>query len=178
MTNNAIIVVDMLKGFLDEGHPLYCGPEAREIVPDVLDFLEKEHDKGTTIIFVKDTHSENDPEFEIYPPHCVQGTEECKLIEELNSLIRSKDIHAFHVPKRTYSGFWESELDDVLKRAEAKRLTVLGVCTDICVMHTVADARKRGWKVDVPAKLCASFDRNNHEWALEHMQNVLGAEIV
>jgi len=178
MSNNAILVIDMLKGFLDEGYPLYCGAAAREIVPGVLEFLEAEHEKGTTIIFVKDTHPKNDPEFELYPEHCVQGTEECKLIDEINSLIRGNDVNAFHVPKMTFSGFWDTELDDILKRVEAKRLTIFGVCTDICVMHTVADARKRGWKVEVPKKLCASFDPANHEWALEHMQNVLGAEVV
>ena len=55
---------------------------------------------------------------------------------------------------------------------------VVGVCTDICVMHTVADLRNRNYDVEVPKDCVASFDQDNHEFALKHMKSVLGAEIV
>jgi nicotinamidase-related amidase len=54
---------------------------------------------------------------------------------------------------------------------------VVGVCTDICVLHTVADARNRDYNVEVPAECVASFDAQEHQWALRHMEKILGAKI-
>ena len=53
----------------------------------------------------------------------------------------------------------------------------MGDCTDICVLHTVADLRNRDYKVEVPADCVASFDPEQHQWALDHMDKILGAKI-
>ena len=52
-----------------------------------------------------------------------------------------------------------------------------GVCTDICVLHTAADARNRDYAVEVPTDCVASFDPQAHQWALQHMERVLGARL-
>ena len=81
MAGEAFIVVDMLKGFLVEGYPLYCGDEARKIIPRVVSLLSDS--KDGKIIYVCDNHSEDDLEFEMFPRHCVKGTEEAEIIDEL-----------------------------------------------------------------------------------------------
>ena len=53
-----------------------------------------------------------------------------------------------------------------------------GVCTDICVMHTTADARNRDYGVDVPIDCVASFDPDAHRYALDHMEKILGAKLI
>jgi len=55
---------------------------------------------------------------------------------------------------------------------------VCGVCTDICVMHTVGDARDRDYEVEVPANCVATFNPKAHRFALEHMEKILGAKVV
>ena len=57
-------------------------------------------------------------------------------------------------------------------------ITICGVCTDICVMHTAADARNRDYKVRVPGNAVASFDLNAHETALDHLEKILGATVI
>jgi nicotinamidase-related amidase len=52
------------------------------------------------------------------------------------------------------------------------------VLTDICVMHTTADARNRDYAVEIPVNCVASSDEAAHRFALEHMENVLGARLV
>ena len=54
---------------------------------------------------------------------------------------------------------------------------VCGVCTDICVLHTVADARNHDYQVEVPVDCVASFDLAAHEFALRHMEGILGAKL-
>ena len=58
-----------------------------------------------------------------------------------------------------------------------EKLIVCGVCTVICVMHTVADARNRDYAVEVPKDCVASFDPEAHEFALKHMEKILGAKV-
>ncbi len=168
---NVVLVVDMLRGFLEAGNPLYCGDGSREIITNVKKLLEEESEKGSTIIFLCDTHKPNDAEFKMFPPHCVEGTSECEIIPELAS------VPGEVIPKTRYSGFYGTDLEKRLGELKPDKIIVVGVCTDICVQHTVSDARNRDYNVDVPASCVASFDAKAHRAALEHMEKILGAKI-
>jgi len=170
--SNVVIVVDMLRGFLEEGHPLFCGEVARSIIPCVQSLLRRETKRGSHIIYLADTHEPDDKEFEMFPPHCIRGTVECEVIPEL------AEFQGEVIPKRRYSGFYDTVLDQRLRELQPDKIIVVGVCTDICVMHTVADARNRDYVVEVPRDCVASFDPEAHEFALKHMEKVLGARIV
>ena len=71
-----------------------------------------------------------------------------------------------------------TNLGDMLAELAPERVIVCGVCTDICVMHTVADARNRDYAVDVPLDCVASFDAQAHANALAHMEKILGARLL
>jgi len=58
-----------------------------------------------------------------------------------------------------------------------RTLIICGVCTDICVLHTVADAYYRGYELEVRRDCVASFDNEAHAFALRHMEQVFGARI-
>jgi len=169
---NAVLVLDMLKGFLEEGYPLYCGEQARRIIPRIGKLLQQELDKGSKAFFVCDRHAPDDLEFKMFPPHCVSGTEEAEIIAELRAYPGEV------IAKNRYSGFFNTMLDDRLKELRPEKLIVCGVCTDICVMHTVADARNRDYEVEVPTDCVASFNDDSHRFALDHMDKVLGAKLV
>ena len=51
---NVVLVIDMVKGFLEPGHNLYCGDEARDIFPNVRRLLEREQAAGSEILFISD----------------------------------------------------------------------------------------------------------------------------
>ena len=169
---NAVLVLDMLKGFLEEGYPLYCGEQARRIIPRIGKLLQQELDKGSKVFFVCDRHAPDDLEFNVFPPHCVSGTEEAEIIPEL------RDYPGEVIAKNRYSGFYNTVLDERLQAIRPEKLIVCGVCTDICVMHTVADARNRDYEVEVPTDCVASFNDDSHRFALDHMDKVLGAKLV
>ncbi|GAH38404.1 unnamed protein product [marine sediment metagenome] len=79
---NVVLVSDMLRGFLEEGYPLYCGERARRIIPNVQRLLERELAQGSTVFFLCDHHAPGDPEFDMFPPHCIEGTAEAEVIPE------------------------------------------------------------------------------------------------
>ena len=169
---DAVLVIDMLRGFLEEGHPLYGGDEMRKIIPNVQKLLEKEFSKGSKIYFVCDSHDKDDLEFEMFPAHCIEGTEEAEIIPEL-----SKYVFQI-IKKKRYSAFYNTDLAQKLGELKPGKIMVCGVLTNICVMHTVADARNRDYKVEVPVNCVASPDQAAHRFALEHMEKVLGAKLI
>lgn len=162
----------MVRGFLEEGHPLYCGPSARAIIPCVQELLAREVGKGSHILYLLDHHTPDDKEFEMFPAHCVEGTSECEIVPEL------AEFAGETIPKRRFSCFYDTVLEERLAELDPDKLIVVGVCTDICVMHTVADARNRGYEVEVPRDCVATFDPEAHEFALKHMEKVLGAKVI
>jgi nicotinate phosphoribosyltransferase len=167
-----VLVVDMLRGFLEPGYPLYCGARARSIIPNVKKLLERETKTGAKIIYICDRHKPDDPEFGLFAPHCIEGTPETEIIPELSGY--PGEI----ISKRSFSGFHDTSLEKTLRGLEASTLIACGVCTDICVLHTVADARKRGYEVEIPVDCVASFNEKAHFFALEHMEKVLGVKLV
>jgi nicotinamidase/pyrazinamidase len=168
---NAVIVIDLLKGFMEEGYPLFCGKQSRRIIPKIGKLLEQEMDKGSKFFFLCDSHDPDDLEFRMFPPHCVTGTEEAEIIPELRC------YKGEVIPKNRFSCFFNTALAGKLKEVKPEKLIICGVCTDICVMHTVGDARNRDYEVEVPVNCVASFNKEGHRFALGHMDKVLGAKL-
>ena len=171
---NLVLVIDMVQGFLEPGHNLYCGEESREIIPRVHGLLERERSAGSEILFISDHHDPDDLEFQVFPVHCVKGTEEPDVIPELGEFVTADNV----IPKNRYSGFFNTPLESKLAAMKPDKIIICGVCTDICVMHTASDARNRDYAVEVPADCVASFNPDAHEWALDHLRKILGANVV
>ena len=169
---NALLVVDMLVGFLEGGHNLYCGDQAREIIPNAKGLIEREQAAGSKVFFICDNHDPDDLEFQMFPVHCVRGTEEANIILEL--LGYDGEV----IPKQRYSGFYGTDLEQRLAELRPDKVIICGVCTDICVMHTTADARNRDYNVEVPVDCVATFEPEAHAYALQHMEKILGAKLV
>jgi len=168
---NAVLVIDMLRGFLEEGYPLYCGARARRIIPDIQGLLERELAQGSRVFFICDYHDPDDPEFKMFPPHCVAGTAEAEVIPELARY--PGEI----IPKKRFSAFVGTPLEAKLRELSPDKVIVCGVCTDICVCHTVYDVESRDYQVEVPVDCVVSFDEKAHHFALEHMEKILGARL-
>ena len=115
----------------------------------------------------------------MFPPHCIRGSGEDEVVPELTSFAERGVV----VRKSRYSGFYRTELDDVLRRLRPDVVEVVGVCTDICVMHTVADLRNRDYPVVVQRDMVETYDAPGHDgdevngFALSHMRDILGARI-
>lgn len=172
MPQKAIIIVDMLNDFIDEKGALYCGAQARAIIPFVRDRLATSRKNGDLIIFLQDSHDENDLEFTKFPKHCVTDTWGSEIIHELAPL-PGETI----VPKTRYSGFYGTDLEKILEDANIKEVEVIGVCTSICVMDTVGGLANRDYNVSVPVKGVADFDQQMHEFSLKRMKQLYGARV-
>ncbi len=173
-----LIVVDMLNDFIKPSGLLYCGPTASAMVGYVKARVCEYRKAGHTVIFLCDAHEEDDKEFERFDPHAIKGTVGAEIIDTLG-YGADGDIR---VNKTRYSGFYLTELDNVLL---AKDLTpensvaeVCGVCTSICVLLTTAGLANRNYNVVIHRNCVADFDQEAHSFALGYMDRVFGTTIV
>ena len=169
----ALIVIDMLNDFIQEGGALETGTAGRSIIPFVKTKIKEFREAGYPIIYVCDNHETNDKEFQMFPPHCVKDTEGSKVISELEVLKSDKIIK-----KRRYSAFFGTDLDLFLRDNQVDEIYLLGVCTNICVLYTAADARNISYKVNIFKEGVASFDEEAHKFALKELENTLGCSII
>ncbi|CAN5849131.1 hypothetical protein BH23ACT10_BH23ACT10_15860 [soil metagenome] len=176
---SALIVVDVQNGFLREGN--LASDRCLDVLPAIRDEVERAQAAGERVFFTADTHEPDDLEFAIFPEHCVRGTHEAELVDELAGYLDRDDCHL--IAKRRYSALFETELEGLLHRFGIDEVRICGVCTDICVQHTTADLRNRDIAVTVIAAATATFDAPGHDGddvqrhALAHMKGILGATI-
>lgn len=83
------------------------------------------------------------------------------------------------VYKHRYSGFYQTDLDDTLRKMNAKYLVVTGCTTSVCVESTVRDAMFRDYSCLLLADCMAEpvgheFPRSNHEASLLLIQRMFG----
>ena len=64
-----------------------------------------------------------------------------------------------------------------LRARKIDTVRLVGVCTDICILHTAVDAYNLGYRIIINEKGVATFTEHGQEWALEHFKNALGAQV-
>ena len=173
MTAETLIIIDMLNDFIDPRGVLFCGEPAQRVVPVIRERLDRYRAAGAAVIYLQDAHSPDDKEFEKFPPHCIAGTWGSEIIGALSP---RPEEHV--LPKTRYSGFYGTDLDNVLVSLAGQQVEVTGVCTSICVMDTVGGLVNRDYQVRVPREGVADFDARAHDFALERMEKIYGVRIV
>lgn len=159
-----LVVVDMQKDFIDGS---LGTAEAVKIVPMAKEYIENFEGE---VIFTRDTHTEdymNTQEGKNLPvSHCVKGTDGWQIAEELKKLAENKVI--FDKP-----AFGSVALAVHLAlKGDAEEVTLLGLCTDICVISNamLLKAYMPEVKVSVIEKCCAGVTPDSHKRALEAMK--------
>ena len=161
-----LIVVDMQNDFIDGA---LGTKEAVEIVPNVKKKITEFNGK---VFFTRDTHFENyllTQEGKNLPvPHCIKGTPGWEIRTELDAL-----RHTEPIDKLT---FGSSELGSILVKENRgnpiNSITLIGLCTDICVISNamIAKAFLPEVQIIVDAKCCAGVTPESHQNALSAMK--------
>ncbi|PMD69468.1 cysteine hydrolase family protein [Companilactobacillus nuruki] len=181
-SNQALLIIDYTNDFVADKGALTCGKPGQIIEPKILELAEKMRQNGDWVWLPTDVHKPNDPyhpETKLFPTHNVQGTWGRQLYGELKPWFENhndnEQVKLFD--KTRYSAFAGTDLDLRLRERNIDTLHLVGVCTDICVLHTAIDAYNLNYKLVIHEQGVASFNQAGHEWALSHFKNSLGADV-
>ena len=159
---NYLVIIDMQKDF---------NPNPGTI-NYIKDFIEKEGGKYSLVITI-DTHAYNDylytQESKVYDLHCRYGTLGWEIVDELRPLVYDKKVKIVY--KNTF-GSLELATDINANRKEVSSITLMGVCTDICVLSNalILRAKMPNMRIIVDEAGCNGTSPEMHKWALALMK--------
>lgn len=156
------IVIDMQNGFTTGS---LANLAAQEIIPRIKEEIEKARKKGATIVYTRDTHQDNYLETgegkHLPIKHCVEGTDDWQIVDELKPGDDDVIINKEH--------FGYSAWDDYIKPGD--EVTMVGTCTDICVVsNALAIKMIENVEVNILAGACAGLSPTSHKSAIEVMK--------
>ncbi|MGX7059877.1 cysteine hydrolase family protein [Vagococcus humatus] len=179
----ALLNIDYTYDFVATDGALTTGEAGQVIEADLIRVTQEFLETGDFVVFPIDAHDPTDtyhPENKLFPPHNVIGTKGRNLYGKLASLYEEYQgaSNVYWIDKRHYSAFSGTDLDIRLRERGITELHLVGVCTDICILHTAIDAYNLGYDIVVHEAAVASFNPTGHAWALEHFENSLGAKVI
>ena len=148
--HSALILVDVQNDFLPGGSLPVSGGD--QVVPVLNEYIKLFQQQQLPIFATRDWHPSNHCSFQdyggIWPTHCVQHSSGAEFAADLHlpedTVIISKD----DTPKlNSYSGFTHTAMAQHLRSLGCNRLFIGGLATDYCVLNTVLEGIKEGFKV-------------------------------
>ena len=171
----AVLVIDMLNDFVTGG--LKC-ERANRIIPNIKKLVAAARKCKVPVIYLNDAHLPVDEEVVArWGKHAIKGTKGAEVIPELRPAKQD-----YVVEKRTYSSFYETGLDMLLRalyKGEGVKTVILtGLHTNICIRHTSADAFFRGYKIMIVEDGVEAFTKEDQEQGLKYLRDIYNAKIL
>ena len=169
----ALILVDVINDFF---HPQGRNfkPEYEATLENILLLLQKAREQEVVVVHAMEGHHpaarQTDYEWKKLPPHCFLGEFDAEPVAGVN--IQSE--REYVVRKRRYSGFFETDLNLLLREAGVERIILVGVKTHVCVRATAQDGFAYGYRVVLPSEAVNSNYKHLHAASLEDIQRYMG----
>jgi nicotinamidase-related amidase len=169
----ALIIVDMQNDFVKAGGSLVV-ESALATVPRIKELLTRARKAKLHIAYTQDTQFEGDPEFKIWPRHCLYNSPGWQIIDELKP--QSNELVC---PKNRYDGFYGTWLDHFLSNIwKVENVIVVGTVANICVLHTAGSAAIRWFHVAVPADCISALNDFDQVSTLRQISILYQGDIV
>ncbi len=190
MKNIFFLDVDTQRDFMLSSGALYV-PGAERIIPKLRRLFDFARKNEITILSSADAHVENDPEFQQFPPHCVQGTDGQRKLDETllprPLIIQNKPVdrnlldavrkHQQIIVEKPSLDLFSNPVTERLLRVLPPRAIVFGVTTEYCVKLACVGLRNRGVHTAVVSDAIRAITPKAEKTALEEMQKA-GVEFI
>ena len=173
LSDCVLMIIDCQNDFLAEGAPLE-NPRGRAKLPNIAAARAWAKANGVPVIYTKEVHRHQKMDFGLEidrgdPEHCLEGTEGCEILKEV-----VPDESDFVVIKRRYSGFYQTDLEIILKGLQKNTLILTGVDTNVCVYSTALEAQFRNLRTIALSDCTAGTNEAIHLAFLENIETFLG----
>ena len=167
----ALLVIDAIEAVADDA--LYDPDAATKAYREnVARAVAAAHAADVPVIYCNDAHIPGlDQELELWGEHGIAGG--TRVFPEIEQA--ASDIT---IPKRRYSGFFQTDLDLTLRELGVTTVIAVGADTNICVLHTLADAYFNNYASIVVTDATMTFLCGTQEGALEHCEKCYGSKLI
>ncbi len=162
IVERGLIIVDMINGFIKEG--ALADPTIKSIIGENVRLAKEFIMNEDPIIVFRDVHTPTSTEFESFPSHCLLGSDEIELIDELKELNDNLKI----IDKNSTSGiFAPGFMDYINSMSQLSEVVITGCCTDICVLNLAIPLKNffnqvnKSVEVIVPENAVATYHSND-----------------
>lgn len=182
--------VDVQRDFVLPGGNLYV-PGAEKLLPNIRRLTDAARQGKVFLVSHGDFHAANDPEFKVFPPHCVKDTPGSELVPEAitNSVTRVPNEPESKLPgdltryqqilleKQTLNIFESRHADELVKKlGNQAEFVVFGVVTEYCVSFAVKGLLERGRRVAVVTDAIETLKKEEGEKTVAELVR-LGARL-
>ena len=181
--NTVFVDIDTQFDFMDSRGNLYV-PGAEDIIDNIKKLFDYAKEHKIKILSSIDAHTVDDPEFNLFPAHCVKGTPGNQKIEAStcndNITIENReqeitesimDHDQIIVESQTFDIFESTNTDKIVKKLDVQNFVVFGVATDYCVKAAVLGLLKRGYNVSLVADATTAITIKGEEQSLNEMKD-------
>ncbi len=172
-SQTVLVIVDMQNDFVKPDGNLVVSA-AQETVPRIRNLLESARKTDVKVAYTQDTMFEDDPEWDIWPKHCLINTWGWEIIEELKP--HPEDLVCM---KNRYDGFYGTWLDHFLSHVwKRKILVIVGTVSNICVLHTAASAGLRWYHIVMPADGISALNEFDQALTLRQVSSLYSGDVL
>ena len=147
-----LLVIDMQNDFVKPGGSLLV-PDAEATVPAIRGLLELARSSRMRIVYSQDTHHRGDPEWEVWPEHCREGSWGWEIVGELAPAAEDTVLR-----KIGHDAFYGTPLDHLLRSWGVETLVICGTLANIGVHYTAASAALRWYAVVIPRDAISALE--------------------
>ncbi|SHI32566.1 Nicotinamidase-related amidase [Dethiosulfatibacter aminovorans DSM 17477] len=170
MSKYAVIVIDVLNEFITGA---VSRDTSKSVINPIARLTEEARKKDVPVIYANDTHIVGeDKELEIWGDHAIAGTKEAEVVDEL-----APQDGDYVVNKRSYSAFYKTNLDLLLRELGVDTLIITGLYLHISGRQTCVDGFNLDYQLIVPRESTATFPEIDFEQSLRMLKDTLGVKI-
>jgi nicotinamidase-related amidase len=148
----ALVVIDMQNDLVKQGGSLLV-PDAEATVPAIKRLLDMARSHRMRVVYTQDTHRHGDPEWQILPEHCREGSWGWEIVAEL-----APNVEDTVLQKVRYDAFYGTPLDHLLRLWDIDTLVICGTLANVSVQYTAASAALRWYAVVIPRDAISALE--------------------
>lgn len=170
-TRTAVVVIDMQNDFVKQRGGLLV-PEADATVPAIKRLLDLARASRMRVVYMQDTHRGADPEWELWPEHCREGSWGWEIVAELAPAADDSVLRTI-----SYDAFYGTPLDHLLRLWGVDTLIICGTVANLGVQYTAASAALRRYAVVIPRDTISALEPFDLEASLRQIVFALGGRL-
>jgi nicotinamidase-related amidase len=167
----ALVVVDMQNDFVKQRGSLVV-PDAEATTPAIQRLLDLARGSGMHVVYAQDTHRPGDPEWQIWPEHCREGSWGWEIVPELAPRLDETVLR-----KARHDAFYRTPLHRLLRLWSVDTLVICGTIANIGVHYTAASAALRWYTVVIPRDAISALEPFDLESSLRQVALVFAGQV-